>query len=114
MFPVLGSRTKQVAGTLSGGEQQMLALARAVLAEPKVILVDEISMGLAPKLVDSLFEALTGLAASGVSMLIVEQYIQRALELCSLAYIINKGTVVYSGSSQSLQRDTVIREYLGT
>jgi branched-chain amino acid transport system ATP-binding protein len=114
MFPVLGTRTKQVAGTLSGGEQQMLALARAVLAEPKVILVDEISMGLAPKLVDSLFEALTGLAATGVSMLIVEQYIQRALELCSLAYIINKGTVVYSGSSQSLQRDTVIREYLGT
>jgi branched-chain amino acid transport system ATP-binding protein len=113
MFPVLGNRTKQVAGTLSGGEQQMLALARAVLAEPKVILVDEISMGLAPKLVDRLFEALTGLAASGVSMLIVEQYIQRALELCSLAYIINKGTVVYSGSSQSLQRDTIIRNYLG-
>jgi branched-chain amino acid transport system ATP-binding protein len=114
MFPVLGSRMKQVAGTLSGGEQQMLALARAVLAEPKVILVDEISMGLAPKLVDSLFEVLAELAATGISMLIVEQYIQRALELCSLAYIINKGTVVYSGPSQSLQRDTILREYLGT
>ena len=114
MFPMLGRRMKQVAGTLSGGEQQMLALARAVLAEPKVILVDEISMGLAPKLVDSLFEALTSLAAAGISMLIVEQYIQRALEICSLAYIISKGAVVYSGSSQSLQRDAVIREYLGT
>jgi branched-chain amino acid transport system ATP-binding protein len=114
VFPLLGNRMKQVAGTLSGGEQQMLALARAVLAEPKVILVDEISMGLAPRLVDSLFQALTELAATGISMLIVEQYIQRALEICSLAYIINKGTVVYSGSSQSLQRDTVIRQYLGT
>jgi branched-chain amino acid transport system ATP-binding protein len=114
MFPVLGNRMKQVAGTLSGGEQQMLALARAVLAEPKVILVDEISMGLAPRLVDSLFGALTELAATGISMLLVEQYVQRALEVCSLAYIINKGEVVYSGPSQSLQRDTVIRQYLGT
>jgi branched-chain amino acid transport system ATP-binding protein len=114
MFPVLGRRMKQVAGTLSGGEQQMLALARAVLAQPKVILVDEISMGLAPKLVDTLFEALASLAAAGISMLIVEQYIQRALDLCSLAYIINKGEVVYSGSSQSLQRDAIVREYLGT
>jgi branched-chain amino acid transport system ATP-binding protein len=113
MFPVLGTRMKQVAGTLSGGEQQMLALARAVLAEPKVILVDEISMGLAPRLVDSLFEALTELAATGISMLIVEQYIQRALEICSLTYIINKGAVVYSGSSQSLGRDTIIQKYLG-
>jgi branched-chain amino acid transport system ATP-binding protein len=114
MFPTLGNRMRQVAGTLSGGEQQMLALARAVLSEPKVILVDEISMGLAPKLVDSLFEALTELAATGISMLIVEQYVQRALEICSLTYIINKGTVVYSGPSQSLQRDAIIRSYLGS
>jgi branched-chain amino acid transport system ATP-binding protein len=114
MFPALGSRMKQVAGTMSGGEQQMLAVARAVLAEPKVILVDEISMGLAPKLVDSLFEALTKLAATGISMLIVEQYIQRALEMCSLTYILSKGAVVYSGPSRSLGRDTVIQKYLGT
>jgi branched-chain amino acid transport system ATP-binding protein len=114
MFPALGSRMKQVAGTLSGGEQQMLALARAVLAEPKVILVDEISMGLAPRLVDRFFEALTDLAASGISMLIVEQYIQRALDICPLAYVISKGQVVYSGASGSLGRDTIARQYLGT
>ncbi|WAX58475.1 ABC transporter ATP-binding protein [Jatrophihabitans cynanchi] len=114
MFPVLGSRMKQVAGTLSGGEQQMLALARAVLARPKVILVDEISMGLAPRLIDRLFEALTELAAAGISMLIVEQYVQRVLEICPLAYVLNKGAVAYSGSSDSLGRDDIAAQYLGT
>jgi branched-chain amino acid transport system ATP-binding protein len=112
-FPILGKRLRQVAGTMSGGEQQMLALARAVLAEPSVILVDEISMGLAPLLVDRLFDALTALAAGGTSMLIVEQYVQRALEMCSLTYIINKGSIAYAGPSKSLDRDSVIREYLG-
>ena len=85
-----------------------------MLAEPSVILVDEISMGLAPLLVDRLFDALTALAAGGTSMLIVEQYIQRALEMCSLTYIINKGSIAYAGPSKSLDRDSVIREYLGT
>jgi branched-chain amino acid transport system ATP-binding protein len=114
IFPVLGSRMKQVAGTLSGGQQQMLALARAVLAEPKIILLDEISMGLAPLLIDQLFEALLRLAERGTAMLIVEQYVQRALDLCSLTYIISKGTIVYSGPSQSLRSETVIKSYLGT
>jgi branched-chain amino acid transport system ATP-binding protein len=114
VFPVLGSRMKQVAGTLSGGQQQMLALARAVLAQPKIILLDEISMGLAPLLIDQLFEALVKLGQSGTAMLVVEQYIRRALEFCSFAYIISKGTIVYSGPSESLQSDTVIESYLGT
>jgi len=113
MFPVLGRRMKQIAGTLSGGEQQMLGLARAVQSQPSVILVDEISMGLAPLLIDSLFEALTALAASGISMLIVEQYIERALEICSLAYVMSKGAIVYAGSSSALGREDVIERYLG-
>lgn len=113
VFPVLGERMKQVAGTLSGGQQQMLALGRAVLAEPSVLLLDEISMGLAPRLVDELFASLTVLAASGIAMLVVEQYVHRALDMCSLAYVINKGSVVFSGPSDSLRRDALVETYLG-
>jgi branched-chain amino acid transport system ATP-binding protein len=78
MFPVLHKRLNQTAGTMSGGEQQMLALARAYLASPEVVLLDEVSMGLAPKIVDLIFEVLRRLADSGVSMLLVEQYVARA------------------------------------
>ena len=113
VFPVLGERMGQVAGTLSGGQQQMLALGRAVLAEPSVLLLDEISMGLAPRLVDELFESLTVLAASGTAMLVVEQYVHRALDLCSLAYVIAKGSVVFSGPSEQLRRDSLVETYLG-
>ena len=113
LFPILGERMTQVAGTLSGGQQQMLALSRAVLAEPAVLLVDEISMGLAPALVDQLFESLTKLAASGTAMLIVEQYVHRALDMCSHAYVIRKGSVVFSGPSASLRRDSLVETYFG-
>jgi branched-chain amino acid transport system ATP-binding protein len=112
VFPVLGNRMSQTAGTLSGGEQQMLAMSRAVLAEPKVILLDEISMGLAPLVVDQLFHVLQELAARGISMLVVEQYVHRALELCSLAYIMSKGSIVYSGPTAELERDTLLEGYL--
>jgi len=92
VFPALRSRMGQVAGSMSGGEQQMLALARAVLAQPKVILLDEISLGLAPQMVDRLFEVLGRLAALGTAMLVVEQYVSRVLELCSAAYIMRRAT----------------------
>ena len=113
VFPALRSRMGQVAGSMSGGEQQMLALARAVLAQPKVILLDEISLGLAPQMVDRLFEVLGRLAATGTSMLVVEQYVSRVLELCSAAYIMKKGAIVYSGPSSELKRSAVIDSYLG-
>ena len=82
-FPVLGDRRRQIAGTMSGGEQQMLALAGAYITEPRVVLVDEASLGLAPLVVDSMFESLERIVASGVSLLIVEQYVSRALALAS-------------------------------
>jgi len=113
-FPVLGKRLGQVAGSLSGGEQQMLAMARAVLAEPQVVLLDEISMGLAPLVVDQLYVALQALADTGMSMLIVEQYVQRALELCTLACILNKGEIVYSGPTSALGKDVILEKYLGS
>jgi len=113
VFPALRSRMGQVAGSMSGGEQQMLALARAVLAQPKVILLDEISLGLAPQMVDRLFEVLGRLAALGTAMLVVEQYVSRVLELCSAAYIMKKGAIVYSGPSSELRRSAVIDSYLG-
>ena len=114
IFPVLGERIAQVAGTLSGGEQQMLALARVVLARPKLVLLDEISMGLAPLVVDQLYGVLQDLARTGISMLIVEQYVQRALGICSFAYILNKGQVAYSGPADALEHDTILQKYLGT
>jgi branched-chain amino acid transport system ATP-binding protein len=113
-FPVLGTRQKQVAGTLSGGEQQMLALVRAYVSDPKVVLVDEASLGLAPLVVDSLFEFLGRLAAAGVALLVVEQYVSRALELASTVYLLNQGEIVYSGEASDLDEDTIFALYAGS
>ena len=96
-FPVLGGKLRQPAGLLSGGQQQMLSLARAYLADPKVVIVDEASMGLAPVVVDKIFEFLGQIAASGTALLIVEQYVNRALALADHVYLLNKGSVVFSG-----------------
>jgi len=112
-FPVLRERLGQVAGTMSGGQQQMLALARAYLSHPSVVLLDEVSMGLAPLVVDELFESLRALAASGCALLIVEQYVTRAIAMADTAYLLSKGTVVYGGPTAGLDDDVMAQAYLG-
>jgi branched-chain amino acid transport system ATP-binding protein len=113
-FPVLGGRRRQIAGTMSGGEQQMLALARAYVTSPRVVLVDEASLGLAPLVVDSIFEFLERLAADGVSLLIVEQYVSRALALASTVYLLYQGEIVYSGPAAGLDEESIFDLYSGS
>ena len=112
-FPVLASRLGQRAGTLSGGEQQMLALARAYVTEPKVVLLDEVSMGLAPKIVDEIFAFIGLLARSGASLLLVEQYVSRALELADHVYVLSRGRVAFRGAPSELDEEHVLAGYLG-
>ncbi|HZO36942.1 MAG TPA: ABC transporter ATP-binding protein [Solirubrobacteraceae bacterium] len=113
-FPVLGERMKQLAGTLSGGQQQMLALARAYLANPSLVMLDEVSMGLAPRIVDQIFESLDVLAAKGVALLVVEQYINRALAMAAQVYVLQRGMMTFSGPASGLDEATLLRDYLGT
>jgi len=112
-FPLLGSKLAQTAGTMSGGEQQMLALARSYLRNPAYVLLDEVSMGLAPKVVDEIFDYLTRLAATGVALLLVEQYVHKALDLADLAYVINKGRITFAGEASELDPDALAESYLG-
>jgi branched-chain amino acid transport system ATP-binding protein len=112
-FPVLGRRLRQVAGTLSGGEQQMLALARADLQSPKVILLDEVSMGLAPLVVDEIFEFLQRLAAAGAALLLVEQYVTKALALSDYVYMLQRGSVSFVGEPGELDGEDLFARYLG-
>jgi branched-chain amino acid transport system ATP-binding protein len=112
-FPVLGEKLRQPGGQLSGGQQQMLSLVRAYLTSPRLVLVDEASMGLAPVVVDQIFEFLAEIAASGTALLLVEQYVSRALALASHVYLLNKGGVVFSGRPQDIA-DDLFAAYLGT
>jgi branched-chain amino acid transport system ATP-binding protein len=112
-FPALADRRRQIAGTLSGGEQQMLSLMRAYLAKPRVVLVDEASLGLAPLIVDSIFEFLGRIAASGVSLLVVEQYVNRALELAETVYLLNQGSIVFGGPTADLDQEQIFALYAG-
>ncbi|MGH8998787.1 MAG: ABC transporter ATP-binding protein [Acidimicrobiia bacterium] len=111
-FPILGERMAQTARTLSGGQQQMLALARAYLANPRVVLLDEVSMGLAPKIVDEIFEFLERLSSQGAALLLVEQYVTRALGIADYVYMLNKGTVTFCGEPGELNHDDVFASYL--
>ncbi len=112
-FPVLGKRLKQTAGSLSGGEQQMLAVVRAYLTDPKLVLVDEASMGLAPLVVDGLFEFLASIAKSGTTLLIVEQYVTKALELADTVCILNHGRIAFSGIAAGVKSEEIFERYLG-
>ncbi len=114
LFPVLHERREQAAGTLSGGEQQMLAIGRGLMARPRLLLLDEPSLGLAPLLVERIFQALASINASGVTVLLVEQRLKQALQLAKRGYVLQTGHVVASGPSRDLlASDEVRRAYLG-
>jgi branched-chain amino acid transport system ATP-binding protein len=114
LFPRLKERRRQTAGTLSGGEQQMLAIARAMMSRPRLLLLDEPSMGLAPLMVDRIFEVIRTIAAEGVTLLLVEQNARLALEVSHRGYVLDGGLVAFSGEAKALLGDARIREaYLG-
>jgi branched-chain amino acid transport system ATP-binding protein len=111
-FPHLGRKLRQAAGTLSGGEQQMLALSRAYAGSPAVVLLDEVSMGLAPKIVDEIFASISQLRKRNVSLLLVEQYVDRALQIADYVYILRRGTVQAEGPALKFTRDQILDSYL--
>lgn len=113
LFPSLGRRLHQAAGSLSGGEQQMLALSRAYLTHPRVMVVDEASLGLAPLIVDKIYDALAHLVSRGMSVVVVEQYVQKALALAQTVYILSRGAVVHTGPAAQISPDEVYERYLG-
>ena len=114
LFPRLKERRKQTAGTLSGGEQQMLAIARALMSRPKLLLLDEPSMGLAPLMVEKIFDVIRTIAAEGVTLLLVEQNARLALEISQRGYVLEGGLVTLTGAGSTLLHDPRIREaYLG-
>lgn len=112
-FPVLGQRLKQIAGTMSGGQQQMLAVARALVTEPQLLMIDELSVGLAPVVIDEIFAAIELLRAEGKSLLVVEQYVERALAVADYVYILQKGRVVFVGEPVQCRGGAVFERYLG-
>ena len=114
LFPRLKERRKQVAGTLSGGEQQMLAMSRALMSHPKLLMLDEPSMGLAPILVDQIFDIIKELHAAGTTILLVEQNATKALQIADRAYVLETGKITLSGTGKELaQSDEVRKAYLG-
>ena len=113
LFPVLGERRRQLAGTLSGGQQQMLSLARVLARAPRLLIADEVSIGLAPVIVDEVFAALKRAIADGVSVILIEQFVHRALELADTCHIMRRGSVVWSGAAADARAE-VIEHYLGS
>ena len=113
-FPILGVRNKQLAGTLSGGEQQMLAMGRALMSRPKILLLDEPSMGLAPILVQEIFNIIKVINATGTTVLLVEQNAKMALSIADRGYVIETGSIVLSGTGKELASSEAVRKaYLG-
>jgi branched-chain amino acid transport system ATP-binding protein len=114
LFPRLKERARQTAGTLSGGEQQMLAMARAIMSRPKLLLLDEPSMGLAPLMVQKVFETVLAISGEGVTILLIEQNAKLALEVSNRGYVMESGTITLSGDARQLLSDPKVREaYLG-
>jgi branched-chain amino acid transport system ATP-binding protein len=115
LFPILSERSKQIAGTLSGGEQQMLAIARALMSRPKLLLLDEPSLGLAPLVVQAIFEIITRLKEEGTTILLVEQNARLALDVADRAYVIESGRIILEGPAQELEHNPQVENtYLGT
>ena len=113
-FPILGERRRQAAGTLSGGEQQMLAIGRALMARPKLLLLDEPSMGLSPIMVDKIFEVVRDVYAQGVTVLLVEQNAARALQIANRGYVMESGLITMTGDAKTMLDDPKVRvAYLG-
>jgi branched-chain amino acid transport system ATP-binding protein len=113
VFPPLGQRLGFVAGTLSGGEQQMLAMAQAYVKQPRLVLVDEASLGLAPLVVDVIFEFLRKVTEQGTSLLIVDQFVTRVLEMADVAFVLRRGEIVYAGDPAKLLASDIFQNYLG-
>ncbi|WP_034269062.1 ABC transporter ATP-binding protein [Haloechinothrix halophila] len=112
-FPILGEKLGQLAGSLSGGQQQMLSLSRAYVTDPAYVLLDEVSMGLAPVVVDEIFESLATLAAQGCALLLVEQYVTRALELADYVYLLARGRIEFAGEPGELDAERLMARYMG-
>ena len=113
LLPVLGSRLRRVAGSMSGGEQQMLALARALVCEPKVVAVDEASLGLSPLIVEKVYELLSQIVATGTAVILVEQYVSRALDFADHVYLLSRGSVVLSKPAAEVRGEDLFAQYLG-
>jgi branched-chain amino acid transport system ATP-binding protein len=114
LFPRLKERRKQTAGTLSGGEQQMLAMGRAIMSRPKLLLLDEPSMGLAPLMVQKVFETVLAISGEGVTILLIEQNAKLALEVSNRGYVMESGTITLAGDARDLLSNPKVREaYLG-
>ena len=113
LFPRLKERLRQLAGTLSGGEQQMLAIARSLMLRPRVLLLDEPSMGLAPNIVNDVFAIIEKLKGEGLTIVLVEQFARRALAIADFGYVLSRGEIVMSGTSQDLSADAgLVASYL--
>jgi branched-chain amino acid transport system ATP-binding protein len=113
-FPILANRMRQTAGTLSGGEQQMLAIAVVYVRNASLILIDEASLGLAPIVIDAIFESLKVATAGGASLLIVDQFVGRVLELADYVYLLNHGDMVYAGTTTGLDAENLFSRYIGS